>query len=123
MYIQKLVLVGAIVVPVSAGAVELVDKNLEVYGKSHLSIENSDRDDPAASNDGMSISSNSSRLGFKGKKETESGIDVIWQVEQEVRFDDASAGNFANRNIYIGLASNGNSFTAGVHHTQFKTVA
>ena len=104
--LKNVLLTAAVLIPVSANAVEVSGKTLEVYGKIHVSIDNSDRDDPAVTNDGMSISSNSSRLGFKGKKETESGIDIIWQVEQEVSFDDASAGNFANRNTYVGLAGN-----------------
>ena len=121
--LKNIFLTAAVLMPISADAIEVSGKDLEVYGKIHVSIENSDRDDPAVTNDGMSISSNSSRLGFKGKKATESGIDIIWQVEQEVSVDDASAGNFANRNTYIGLASNGHSFTAGVHDTPFKSVA
>ncbi|MCW8924575.1 MAG: porin [Gammaproteobacteria bacterium] len=123
MNIQKVLLVSAIAMPMSAGAVEVAGEKLEVYGKVHVSIDSVDRDDPAVSNDGMSISSNSSRLGFKGKLATESDIDIIWQLEQEVSVDDSNKGNFADRNTFIGLASGKHSIRAGVHDTPFKSVA
>jgi len=71
----------------------------------------------------MSVSSNSSRIGFKGRLPLENGMKVIWQAEQEVRWDDGSEGNFADRNSYLGLASGAHSLRAGVYDTPFKTVA
>ena len=124
MNIQKLLLVSAIALPMSAGAAEVVGEKLEVYGKIHASINSADVDDPAATTkDGMSISSNSSRLGFKGKLPTESGVNVIWQYEQEVAIDDHSAGSFTNRNSFVGLGSGEHSFVVGIHDTPFKSVA
>ena len=123
MNIQKLLLVSAIAMPMSAAAVEVAGEKLEVYGKVHVSIDSSDRDDDTVTNDGMSISSNSSRLGFKGKLATDSNIDVIYQIEQEIAFDDSNKSEFANRNTFIGLASGEHSFRAGVHDTPLKTVA
>lgn len=118
-----LAVVAVLTTPLAAGAVEVAGEKLEVYGKLHVSIDNSDRDDPTVSNDGMSISSNSSRLGFKGKMPLENGMEVIWQAEQEVRWDDSSSGNFADRNSYLGLANGGNSLRVGIYDTPFKTVA
>jgi len=114
---------AALATPFTAGAVEVAGEKLEVYGKLHVSIDSSDRDDPAVNNDGMSISSNSSRLGFKGKMPLENGMEVIWQAEQEVRWDDSSTGNFADRNSYLGLASGAHSLRVGVYDTPFKTAA
>lgn len=121
--LKKLLLVGAVLTPFSANAMEVSGKNLEIYSKIHMSVDFSDRDDPAVTNDGMSISSNSSRLGFKGELATESGTDIIWQLEQEISYDDSSKGNFANRNSFIGLADGDHSIRMGVHDTPFKTVA
>lgn len=112
-----------LVTPMTISAVEIAGKKLDIYGKLHLSIDYSDRDDPSVTNDGMSISSNSSRLGFKGKLPLENGMEVIWQAEQEVRWDDSSTGNFADRNSYLGLAKGSNSFRVGVYDTPFKSVA
>lgn len=114
---------AALTTPLTAGAIEVAGEKLDVYGTIHVSIDYSDRDDPNVNNDGMSISSNSSRLGFKGKLPLENGMKVIWQVEQEVRWDDSSTGNFANRNSYVGLASNVHSLRVGVYDTPFKTAA
>lgn len=116
-----LAVAGALISPLSAQAVEVAGELLNIYGKVHVSVDNSDTDglyetDPTQS-DGISISSNSSRLGFKGKYEQ-----VVYQLEQEVRFDDSSAGNFANRNSFIGLGGNWGQFVVGVHDTPFKTV-
>jgi len=116
-------LLGAVLMPINASAIEVLDGKLEIYSKIHVSIDNSDVDDSAVTNDGMSVSSNSSRLGFKGKLATDSGIDVIWQMEHEVRYDDSSSAKFANRNTFIGLSSKGHSFRAGIYDTPFKTVA
>lgn len=113
----------AMAAPLTAGAIEVAGEKLEIYGKLHASIDRSDQDDPAVNNDGMSISSNSSRIGFKGNLPLENGMKVIWQAEQEVRWDDGSKGNFADRNSYVGLSSGIHSIRAGVYDTPFKTVA
>lgn len=122
MKIQKLLLVGVIAVTFNANALGVNGEKLKVYGKIHMSIDSSDRD-AGVTNDGMSISSNSSRLGFKGKLATEKDINIIWQIEQEVAFDDANKGNFANRNTFIGLERSKHSVSVGVHDTPLKTVA
>jgi len=114
---------AALAMPIVTNAAKVAGEKLEVYGKLHMSIDNSNRDDPTVNNDGISISSNSSRLGFKGKMPLENGMKLIWQVEQEVRLDDGSKGNFADRNSFLGLASGEHSLSAGVHDTPFKTVA
>jgi len=114
---------AALATPFSVSAVEVAGEKLNVYGKLHVSIDNSNQDDPAVNNDGLSISSNSSRLGFKGKIPLDNDMKVIWQAEQEVRWDDGSKGNFANRNSYVGLASGAHSFRVGVYDTPFKVVA
>lgn len=123
LHLKKLLLVSAVLTPVAANAMEVSGKDLVIYGKIHVSVDFSDRNDPAVSNDGMSISSNSSRLGFKGQTKTKNGKTIIWQLEQEVAVDDSNKGNFTNRNSFIGLAEGHHSFIVGVHDTPFKTVA
>ncbi len=114
---------AALTTPLTAGAVEIAGEKLELYGKIHVSIDSSDMDDPNTNNDGMSISSNSSRIGFKGKLPLENGMSVIWQAEQEIRWDDGSTGNFANRNSYLGLASGAHSLRVGIYDSPFKDLA
>jgi predicted porin len=119
----RLSISAALAMPIVTTAAEVAGEKLEIYGKLHMSIDNSNQDNPAVSNDGMSISSNSSRLGFKGKIPLENGMKLIWQAEQEVRWDDSSKGNFSDRNSYLGLASGKHSLRVGVYDTPFKTVA
>ncbi len=120
----SLAVASSLAMPFAANAVQVAGDKLEVYGKLHLSVDNSDADDPSgAINDGLSISSNSSRLGFKGKLPLQGTGKVVWQIEQEVALDDHSKGDFANRNSFAGLAFGGNMIVAGIHDTPFKTVA
>ena len=113
----------ALALPVSnANAVEVVGKKLNIYGKIHLSIDNSDRDVVGVSNDGLSISSNSSRLGFKGKVPLDDSLSIVYKIEQEVNFTDGG-GAFATRNTYAGLSGDWGTLIAGIHDTPFKTVA
>ncbi len=119
-----LAVASSLATPFAASAVQVAGDKLEIYGKLHLSIDNSNRDDPTISNDGLSISSNSSRLGFKGKLPLENGMKIVWQIEQEVAMDDHNKGQFGNRNTFAGLAFGGGSeFVVGIHDTPFKTVA
>ena len=103
----------------AAMAVEVAGDLLHVYGKVHLSIDNSDTDglNDDTYQDGISVSSNSSRLGFKGQYEQ-----VIYQIEQEVRFDDSSKGNFADRNSYLGLTDRWGNLSVGIYDTPFKSL-
>jgi predicted porin len=100
-------------------AAEVAGDLLHVYGKLHVSIDNSDTDglNDDAYQDGISVSSNSSRVGLKGQYQQ-----VIYQVEQEVRIDDGSEGKFADRNSFIGLTGEWGSLRAGIHDTPFKSI-
>jgi len=102
-------------------AVEVAGKKLEIYGKVHVSIDNASTNDPAVKNDGLSVSSNSSRLGFKGEVPA-GAYKFIYQYEQEV-FIDEGAGTLASRNTYAGIKGNFGQIIAGHHDTPFKTVA
>ncbi|MGB5644094.1 MAG: porin, partial [Gammaproteobacteria bacterium] len=98
-------------------AAEVAGDLLHVYGKIHVSIDNSDTDglNDDSYQDGISVSSNSSRVGLKGQYQQ-----LIYQIEQEVRIDDSSKGNFADRNSFIGLTGEWGSLRAGIHDTPFK---
>ncbi len=114
---------AALALPVSnANAVEVVGKKLNIYGKVHLSIDNSDRDVPNVTNDGLSISSNSSRLGFKGVIPVDDSLSVVYKIESLVNFDETGA-NLAGRDVWGGIQGGWGSLTAGHRDTPFKTVA
>jgi predicted porin len=100
-------------------AVEVAGDLLHVYGRIHVSIDNSDTNglNDDIYQDGISVSSNSSRVGLKGQYQQ-----VIYQIEQEVRIDDSSKGSFADRNSYVGLADRWGSLRMGIYDTPFKSL-
>lgn len=100
-------------------AAEVAGDLLHVYGKIHVSIDNSDTDglNDDSYQDGVSVSSNSTRVGLKGQYQQ-----VIYQIEQEVRIDDGSKGNFADRNSFIGLTGDWGSLRTGIYDTPFKSI-
>jgi len=114
----------ALLLPVSANAVQVAGDALEIYGKIHLSVDASDRDITGPDNtQDFSVSSNSSRLGFKGKhKMGESGLTAVYQLEQEVSIGSGSADTFTTRNTFVGVKSSIGQFIAGKHDTPFKTI-
>lgn len=115
--------IAGLSVPLSANAIEVVGKKLEIYGKVHVSVDASDND-RAAPNDqsDVSVSSNSTRLGIKGEHAMDNGMTAFYQFEQEVVLDSGS-GNFATRNSFVGLKGGWGSVLAGHHDTPFKDAA
>ncbi|MBJ39947.1 MAG: hypothetical protein CMD83_16030 [Gammaproteobacteria bacterium] len=96
-----------------AHAVELP---VELYGKVNVS-----RDSADPGNDDWK--SNASRVGVKGGYELDGGLEVIYQVEQQV--DYAHGGTdidtlLATRNTFIGLKGQFGRFFFGTHDTPFK---
>src|SRR5512143_4270427 len=96
--------------------------NVDIYGKLHLSVNflNDQCDNKAqcigvntpanVAADGMnnvSISSNASRIGFKGTEDLGGGLAAIWQVETGFNADGqtsgGSSGAWATRNTFVGL--------------------
>jgi len=115
---------AALVLPVTANAVKVAGDALEIYGKIHVSIDASDRDLTGADNSqDFSVSSNSSRLGFKGKhKMGDSGLTGLYKLEQEVSIGSGSAGTFTTRNTYVGIKGSFGQVIVGKHDTPFKTI-
>ena len=121
--ILSTMLCTVIVMPGTASAYEIIGKKLEIYGKAHLSVDVSDND-RAAPNDqsDTSISSNSSRLGFKGQHDINENLGIVYKIEQEIKIDQGD-GTFATRNAYVGVKGSFGTLLAGQHDTPFKDVA
>lgn len=113
---------SALAVTGQAHAVKVVGKTLEIYGKAHVSVDASDNDrnSPNDQSD-VSLSSNSSRLGFKGQLPI-NDLTLLYKIEQEVKLDEGS-GSLATRNAYIGIKGGFGTLLAGQHDTPFKDVA
>lgn len=93
-------------------------KDLTVYGKVHLSgdyVDNGTRSD-------HTITSNSSRIGFKGDRKLKGGLTGIYKIESGIELDDGS-GPLSARNRYVGLKhSDFGTVIGGYHDTPFKTL-
>jgi predicted porin len=121
MIVSAAALIGLVCNSPMTGAVELAGKAFEVYGKLELSLDYSDTDEPGRSAD-FSLSSNSTRLGFRGEHEIDSNYTLVWQIEQELLVDQG-AGLWATRNTYAGFqTAKYGRLIFGYYDTPFKTV-
>ncbi len=118
-------MIGAtLTAPVANADVELLGKAVVLYGKLHGSIDYYDRGaatiaitDPK----GIEITSNSSRIGFKGEKELVSGLKGVWKLESEIDVSGES-GALAARNRYVGLGGVWGTVLIGIHDTPLKEI-
>lgn len=109
------------VTPVSAGDLGLKlggqEIGLDIYGKLHASTDYLDDGE----DNSLYVSSNSSRLGFKGGVNLEQ-LELIWQIESLVNLDE-SGSTLATRNSYVGLSNEAaGTIFWGRHDTPMKTV-
>lgn len=87
--------------------------NVNVYGAVNMSVESINNGDSAAGAKGSSatkISSNVTKLGFKGAQDLGDDVSAIWQIEQQIDGDNAGStgstkNTFATRNTFIGLSN------------------
>jgi predicted porin len=93
--------------------------NVDVYGKAHMSVSLFD-DQPNSIND-VQITSNASRIGFKGAEDLGGGLSAIWQIESGVNLDEQS-GSLSSRNSFVGLKGGFGTVLAGNHDTPLKLV-
>ena len=104
---------------IAAGLVvpALATADWTLYGRAHLSADI--LDDGAEYNE-FNVSSNSSRLGFKGKREFREQLVGMFQIEQQIDFD-TNGTNFATRDTFVGLkGSEWGMLRIGKFDTPFK---
>ncbi len=102
----------------SIPAVALAD--VSVYGRAHVSV---DYLDDGADYSETNLSSNSSRLGFKGNHEINPDLKAFFQIEQQINFTTgASSGgtDFATRDTFVGLGGNFGAVQIGRFDSPFK---
>ena len=147
-----LAVAGTFAAPVTAMAADGMmhgPSNITIYGQMNASI------DSITSNNGAPIgaspagtlestanhlSSNESRIGFKGSEDMGGGISALWQIESQVNLDNDSVGlgnpngdtpdgnprttaalGVGARNTFIGLSSaEMGTVLAGRHDTPYK---
>ncbi len=102
---------------VSAHAVDVADKKLEVYGKLHLNF--GSYEELGTANDNWRLSSYASRLGFKGQIKLDDGLIGTYKMESEIAVEDGIT-DFATRNTYVGLKGGFGEVRIGRHDSPLK---
>jgi predicted porin len=110
--IIALAVAAAVAAPMAASA------DATIYGKLHLDFLNQDD----GSDGGLFVSSNDSRIGFKGSEDLGNGLSAIWQIENDIDSGkgDIGGGSFGSRNTYVGLAGGWGAVIVGKHDTPYK---
>ncbi len=105
--------------------------NWEFYGRAHLAVENQDDGNKYKQ---TNLSSNSSRVGFRGDKSF-GDLKGIWQIESEIQFnrteatagttstqqaDKAGTNTFASRDTFAGVEGDFGQFKVGKFDTPMK---
>lgn len=97
-----------------------------VYGKVFLTLDYVNTDYAAANKtdeDTFKLTSNSSRIGFKGQDDLTDTTKLIYQLEYgiDVDADTNGKGQFYSLDTYVGLAHNTlGTVLAGRHNTPLK---
>ncbi|BAN36330.1 outer membrane protein (porin) [Sulfuricella denitrificans skB26] len=105
--------------------------NVSIYGIMDASYDITDNGNSTAGAAGIrtqKVSSNSSRLGFKGTEDVGNGLSAIWQIESQINADgngltsSATGGTtFGGRNTFLGLSSKtAGTVILGRHDTPYK---
>lgn len=94
-----------------------------VYGKAFLTLDYVSTDYDASNKkdeDTFKLTSNQSRIGFKGDDDLTDTTKLVYQLEYQINPDDDSQ-QFKSRNTYVGLAHNTlGTVLAGRHDTPLK---
>ncbi len=93
---------------------------VEIYGQARMSLDFSSNNDPVAANDdsAIAVSSNKSRIGFRGDEDLGGGLKALWLFEQLVAFDTSVWGG--SRDAYLGLDGAFGTVLAGRINTPYK---
>lgn len=104
---QKKMMVLALSAGMFVSLAALADSaNITLYGVANMSYDLADNGTAANGTAGTrtnKVSSNASRIGFKGSEDLGNGLSAVWQVESRVDMDNAG-GTFGTRNTFAGLS-------------------
>lgn len=109
------VMVFGVVMARSNAADQKSAPTITIYGVAHVSADYTDN----GADGGMYLSSNSSRLGFKGGEKLNDDFDLIYQLESQVNLNN-SGDVFASRNSYVGVKCACGQLWGGKYDTPFK---
>lgn len=107
----------AMVVSAAAAIPAVAMADVTVYGRAHVSADLLDNGKDYSE---LNISSNSSRLGFKGSHEINPDLKAFFQIEQEILFGSEGDSRFNTRDTFVGLSGNFGAVQAGRFDSPFK---
>lgn len=119
---QKKIIALAIAAAMASPAAAMAE--VKVYGQVNMAYE---RVDTGSATTGAGetaavrnkVSSNVSRLGFKGSEDLGNGLTGVFQMEGEVKTDDGTS-NLFTRNTFMGVAGGFGTVVMGNHDTMYK---
>lgn len=88
----------------------------QIYGRLHLSA---DYLNAETGDEGGNLSSNSSRIGFKGTTTISDSLTALWQIEAGIEADDSKTLS-TDRNTFAGLRGNWGEIRGGRFDTPLK---
>jgi predicted porin len=118
-----------------ASAAQADNSNVVIYGQAHASVDLTKSGDGTTTAGGATaisgssatkVSSNQSRIGFKGMEDLGNGMAANFQLEEGFNLDgggvDATTGGtLTSRNSYVGLSGKSwGEFRLGRHDTPYK---
>ena len=109
---NKKLLALAVAAALAPAAAMADSGNVTIYGVMDASYDITDNGNGAATAGGAvvngirtnKISSNNSRIGFKGTEDVGNGTSAVWQLESTIGTD-GTAYNMSTRNTFVGLSS------------------
>ncbi|QJD58146.1 porin [Pseudomonas sp. gcc21] len=111
----------AIVVGAAAAMPAMAMADINIYGRAHVST---DFLDDGADYSETNLSSNSSRLGFKGDHEINPNLRAFFQIEQQINFTTGNSdggSDLSTRDTFVGLDGNFGAVQMGRFDSPFKT--
>lgn len=116
---QKKIIALAIASALTVPALAFADVNIS--GQVNMSI---DVQKDGMTNEGTSnnLTSNQSRIIFKGSEDMGSGNSVIWQLDNRFSADTGTAGGMWTGNTFLGMQSNGmGTLRVGIIDSAYKS--
>ena len=109
-----------LVVTTLASATISANSDVQLYGQANLSLDHLDAGEGIA-NEGFNVSSNNSRLGFRGETKFDDHLSAFFQVEATVQLDNGAALS-SDRDTFVGFKGDWGQLRGGRFDTPLKTL-
>jgi predicted porin len=95
---------------------------VEIYGVAAMSLDSIDNGTTAAVQGTRvtKISSDATRIGFRGAQDLAEGITGVWQIESLINLDGTGTSTFATRNSFLGLKNGMGTLLLGRYDSPYK---